>query len=92
MQPHRVLQSEPGDLRGGRLRGREAVELLRIFLKMPDSDRYKNYRILNSFILLRYIRTHHIILCSMCTVSVGDTAQPSLWRNSMPSPMPETDV
>ena len=52
--------------------GRESVEfLLRIFLKMPNSDRYRTSGILNVFILLNFIRTHHIILCGSALCQWG---------------------
>lgn len=57
--------------------GREGVEfLLRIFLKMPDSDRYRTSGILNVFILLNFIRTHHIILCSNALCQWGTQHSP----------------
>ena len=57
--------------------GREAIEfLLRIFLKMPDSDRYRTSGILNVFILLNFIKTHLIILCSNALCQWGTQLGP----------------
>lgn len=57
---------------------RKSVEfLLRIFLKMPDSDRYRSLWDSKCFILLNFIKTHCVIMGSSlciraaCAMSLG---------------------